>query len=153
MADSGITGLDQMAALIRRIEQMGMSITEDVKDKALQAGAEIAKDKIEHHPNMPISNKNKEHARDHLIIEKVKDGQFDIGVENDFFYLLFHEIGAEGGTYKVSNGKTYTTPNTPAKPFMRPAFESNQDEIEQAMADIIRRELGLWVLILILSML
>jgi HK97 gp10 family phage protein len=142
--DSGIQGLDQMKDLIRKIEKMGKSIDESVRDKALQVGAEIAKDKVEHHPNLPVSDENKKHGRDHLTIKKIKDGQFDVGVEDDYFYLFFHEVGAEGGTYKdKKTGKTYTIPTINPKPFMRPAFESNKDEIEQAMADVIRKELGL----------
>lgn len=142
MAD-GFTGLDQLAALTGRLEQMGQSIDGRLKDKALQAGAEIIKDKIENHPNMPRSNLNHPHAQDNITFQKINDDQYDIGARDGFFYLLFHEIGAKGGLYRGEDDAVYVTPDIQAKPFMRPAFENNKDEIEQAMMDVIKRELGL----------
>ncbi|MDO7487042.1 hypothetical protein Q5O89_16865 [Peribacillus frigoritolerans] len=140
---NGFSGLDQMDLLMKKLTELGKTIDNDTMEKALQAGAEVVKEKVETHPNIPVSKENKEHARDHIEIQKVSDDQIDIGAVDEFFYLLFHELGAKGGTYKGSDGRSYTTPNIDAKPFMRPAFESNQDEIERAMAEIIKRELGL----------
>lgn len=140
---NGFSGLDQMEELMKKIAQMGKSIDQNLTDKALQAGAEIVKDKIESHPNIPVSKYNKEHAKDHIAIVKTTDSNYDIGVEEDFFYLLFHEIGTNGGKFKGKNGQEITTPSINAKPFMRPAFESNKEDIEQAMASVIKRELGL----------
>lgn len=140
---NGFSGLDQMETLMRQIEEMGQNVNSEVMDKALQAGSEIVKEKIENHPNMPVSRKNKEHARDHFAIVKTYEGNFDIGVEADYFYLLFHEIGTEGGTYRGKNNQELHTPKINAKPFVRPAFESNRDEIQQAMMDVVKRELGL----------
>ena len=139
----GFQGLDQMDELMRKIESMGKEIDADLRDRALEAGAEVAQDKIKKHPNLPVSDLPKEHARDHIDVVKVSDDQYDIGALEEFFYLLFHEIGANGGTYEGKDGKEYKTPNIPAKPFMRPAFESNEEEIQEAMAKVIRKELGL----------
>ena len=143
MSHDGFTGLEQMDELMAQLEELGLSITAEVEDRALQAGAEVAKEKIEQHPNIPVSKYNKQHAKDHIEIVKAKDGQYKVGALNEYFYLLFHEIGAEGGTYKDSKGKTHKTPRTPAKPFMRPAFENNKEEIEKAMMEVIKRELNL----------
>lgn len=142
-SNSGFSGLDQMDALVRQLEQMGLSLTDDLVDEALEAGSEVVKEKIETHPNLPVSDLNHPHAKDNIKFKKVKDGQFDIGAVDKYFYLLFHEVGAQGGTYVGKDGKTYKTPNIPAKPFMRPAFESNKEEIERAMMEPIKRRFGL----------
>ncbi|WP_371017385.1 HK97-gp10 family putative phage morphogenesis protein [Pseudalkalibacillus sp. JSM 102089] len=132
-----------MTELISRLESMGSSIDENLTDKALQAGSEIVKEKVRNHPNMPVSNGSGPHARDNIGIKKMKKGQFDIGAREEFFYLLFHEVGAKGGTYKGKDGKKYKIPNISAKPFMRPAFETHKNLIETAMGEVIKRELGL----------
>lgn len=143
MSKNGISGLGQLDDLMKQLAKMGENIDANIMNNAIKAGAEVAKDKIENHPNMPVSKKNKEHAKDHIAIVKVSDEQYDIGVEEDFFYLLFHEIGTSEGTYKSKNGNEITTPSIDAKPFMRPGFESNEDKIQEAMAKVIKRGLRL----------
>lgn len=141
--NNGFTGLEDFDNLMRQLEGMGHNIDQQAIDKALEAGAIVLRDKIENHPNMPVSNKNKAHAKDNIIYLKVKDGQYDVGAKGDYFYLLFHEVGAKAGTYQNSKGTTLTTPAIPAKPFMRPSLENNVAEIEEAMGRALRGALGL----------
>ena len=143
MANTGFAGLDQMTDLMNKLQQMGASLNSTIKDEALRKGAEVTKERIENHPNIPVSSRNKEHARDNIEIRKISDDQYDIGATNKFFYLLFHEIGTTGSTYVAKDGRTYTSPSLPAKPFMRPAFENSQRDIEKEMMKVIKREFGL----------
>lgn len=139
---SGFSGLEQFDDVVKNLRSMSKEIEGKVEDKALKAGAELLKEKIESHPNVPVSDDGSNHARDNFIVKKVEDGRYDIGISEDHFYLLFHEVGAKGGTYEV-DGRSYTTPDIPAKPFMRPALENNKEEVQRAMAKIIKKELGL----------
>jgi len=141
--DNGFSGLDQMDDLIQRLTRMGKTIDGRTTDKAVLAGAEKAKELIERHPNVPVSKSNKEHGRDNFIIKQSKKGIYEVGPSRDFYYLLFHEIGTQGGTYKSPEGKTYTLPPLPAKPFMRPAFENGKDQIQKAMIRVLKREMNL----------
>lgn len=138
--DFKLEGMDQ---LLNHIASLGIQIDGTIKSKAIKAGAEVAREKIARHPNMPRSELSKEHAQDNIIIQKVSNDQWDIGAPQKFFYLLFHEIGTTGGKYKASNGSYYTSHSIPAKPFMRPAFESSKDEITRAMKAELKRGLGL----------
>lgn len=140
--NSGGFELDGMRELLSNIERLGKTINADLEDAAVKAGAEVAKAKIESHPNVPVSKLNKAHGKDHFAIKQVETGKYNVGVEDDFFYLLFHEIGAQSGTYKVGN-KKYHTPDITAKPFLRPALEDNKEAIQAAMAAKLRQGLGL----------
>lgn len=134
--------LEGMRELLAQLEAMGMAMTETVMDKALDAGAEVVKEKVESHPNTPRSSGGGRHGKDNFVIKKNSDGTYDIGVTDEFFYLYFHEVGAKSGSYTI-NGISLETPSIPAKPFLRPSFENSIEEIEAAMIRIIKRELGL----------
>jgi HK97 gp10 family phage protein len=135
--------LDGLGEVLKNLDQLGLKVEGALKDAALRAGAEETKDLIEKHPNLPRSNKAKQHAADMFVIEKTDDDVYDIGVESDGFYLLFHEIGALGGVYKNKEGEHFITPDIPAKPFVRPAFEGGATEIQRKMGEVIKRGLGL----------
>lgn len=141
--DNGFSGLDQIDDLVQKLTRMGKEIDGRTRDKAVLAGAEKAKDLIERHPNVPVSNSNKEHAKDNFIVMRAKNGVYEVGPSKDFYYLLFHEIGTQGGTYKSPQGKSFSLPPLPAKPFMRPAFENGKRQIEAAMIKVIKREMNL----------
>lgn len=140
---NGFQGLETIDNLMKDFEAQGRILENQIKQDAIRAGAKVLREKIKNHPNIPVSG-DAPHARDNIELNWDKSlNQYDIGVLEDFFYLLFHEIGAQSVTYKAKDGKKYTTPNIPAKPFMRPALENNVDEIQDAMGKVIRRALGI----------
>jgi HK97 gp10 family phage protein len=141
MPTRGEMKLEGMNELIRHLNELPDKV-EQISDAAVRAGAEHLKDKIEHHPNIPRSNKAKEHGADNVEIQKAPGGFYDIGFRDEFFYLLFHEIGAKGGVYK-RRGEYFITPDIPARPFMRPALEENIRSTQDKMGDVIQRRLGL----------
>lgn len=141
--ESGFTGFEEIDNIVRRLNELGRTVSESVEDKVLQAGAEVLRDKIKTHPNIPVSAQDKVHGKDNFLIKKITPGRYDVGVSEKNFYLLFHEIGAKGGTYRGTDGRDYTTPDIPAKPFMRPALENNKTLIEKEMAKVLKREMGL----------
>jgi HK97 gp10 family phage protein len=115
--------LHGMQELLRQLERMGTE-AEQVKKDALLAGAEMVK-KAASEKAPRDSGKLSEN----IVISDIKeDGTVDIGPDRDRFYGLFLEFG----TSKMA-----------AKPFLQPAFEENKVQVQQKMADVIRRELGL----------
>lgn len=140
--------LDGMKDLLNKVQDLAKKVDEDLKDKALEAGAKVVKDAVEHHPNLPRSEFEKRHGADHVKIKKTKSGQYDIGFEDEFFYLIFTELGADGGLYKgtkkgINDDQWYLTPDIEKKPFLRPSFENNLEEVQKEMAKVIKKELGL----------
>lgn len=139
--------LDGMEALMNEFKKLGIQVNSTVKDKAVRRGADFLRDKIEHHPNMPRSNEPKKHGQDHIQVEKDEDGQYFVGAHKDYFYLIFTELGAEGGLYRGRKSDNrdfwYLTPDVKRKPFARPALEENINAIQSIMGESIRRDLGL----------
>jgi HK97 gp10 family phage protein len=115
--------LHGMEQLLRQLEQVG-SEAERVKKDALLAGAEVVQQAASERAPRDTGK-----LAENIVISDIKeDGTVDIGPDRDRFYGLFVELG----TTKMS-----------AKPFLGPAFEENKDQVQQKMADVIRRELGL----------
>jgi len=103
---------------------------EQVANKALKVGAEILKSEIEKEIRTKklISDYDKKHLVDYIIISKIVDGEIEVGPAHSFFYALFLEFG---------------TVRQKATPFMEPAFLRVKDKIQVEMRKVIRRELGL----------
>jgi HK97 gp10 family phage protein len=139
--------LEGMEALMNEFKKLGIKVDATVKDKAVKRGAEFLREKIEHHPNMPRSNEAKEHGQDHIQIEKEDNGQYFVGAHKDHFYLIFTELGAEGGLYRGRKSDNrdfwYLTPDIERKPFARPSLEENSGEIQRIMGESIKGDLGL----------
>ena len=143
---NGISGLEQFDEIMEKLQQMGRSIDYFTTEKALRAGAKILKEKVINHPNMPVSNELKKHARDDIKIKKIDEELFEVGYPKSSgksFYLYFYEIGTKAGTYVGDNGNLYKMPNISAKPFFRPAFEGSIREIEAEIIKVIRKGLRL----------
>jgi HK97 gp10 family phage protein len=139
--------LDGMEELMAKLKQVGTEVHNGLRQEAMRKGAEVAREKVENYPTVPVSAIQKQHGKDHFIAEKIDDDHWGIGVHKDHFYLIFHELGAEGGLYKGTKGWNediwYETPDIDAKPFLRPSFEENAGEIQRAMGNVIKRGLGL----------
>jgi HK97 gp10 family phage protein len=115
--------LHGMQELLRQLERMGTE-AEQVKKDALLAGAEIIQQAASERAPRDTGK-----LAENIVISEIKeDGTVDIGPDRDRFYGLFLEFG----TSKMA-----------ARPFLQPAFEENKEQVQQKMADVIRRELGL----------
>jgi HK97 gp10 family phage protein len=115
--------LHGMQELLRQLEQVG-SEAERVKKDALLAGAEVVQQAASERAPRDTGK-----LAENIVISDIKeDGTVDIGPDRDRFYGLFLEFG---------------TSNMAARPFLQPAFEENKEQVQQKMADVIRRELGL----------
>lgn len=112
-----------MQELLRQLEQVG-SEAERIKKDALLAGAEV----IQQAASEKAPRDTGKLAENIVISDINEDGTVDIGPDRDRFYGLFLEFG----TTKMA-----------ARPFLQPAFEENKEQVQQKMAGVIRRELGL----------
>jgi HK97 gp10 family phage protein len=115
--------LEGMTELVRQLERLGAK-AEQVKKDALQAGAEI----IQKAASEKAPKDTGKLAKNIVISDINEDGTVDIGPDPDRFYGRFLEFG----TSKMA-----------ARPFLQPAFEENKDQVQQKMAQVIRRGLGL----------
>ncbi|ESU71107.1 hypothetical protein T260_15115 [Geobacillus thermopakistaniensis] len=115
--------INGMQELLRQLERMGAE-ADRVKEEALLAGAEIIQQAASERAPRDTGK-----LAENIVISDVKeDGTVDIGPDRDRFYGLFLEFG----TSKMA-----------ARPFLQPAFEESKEQVQQKMADVIRRELGL----------
>jgi HK97 gp10 family phage protein len=115
--------LHGMQELLRQLEQVG-SEAERIKKDALLAGAEVVQQAASEKAPRDTGK-----LAENIVISDIKeDGTVDIGPDRDRFYGLFLEFG----TSKMA-----------ARPFLQPAFEENKEQVQQKMADVIRREMGL----------
>lgn len=76
-----------------------------------------------------------------------------IGPDSDHWYAAFTEFGAKRHTIKVKNkkvlsdgtaifGKEVDHPGVQAKPFLRPAFDENEEAVKRKIHEVITRRLG-----------
>jgi HK97 gp10 family phage protein len=115
-----LTGLQQ---LIQRLYQL--QNPKPIEEKALQQGAEYLRDRMKE--NVPIRTGN---LKENVVVGVIKNESIEVGVKKSkkAFYGGFVEFG--------------TTKITP-RPFMRPTFERETEQIKRIFAKEIRRGLGL----------
>jgi HK97 gp10 family phage protein len=117
-----LEGMDQ---LLRRVSELGQSVDNRTEEKALNAGGELLKEKVKE--SAPVRTG---HLKDNIIVSDVKNGEINVGPDQQGNAFYGHML--EFGTSKMS-----------AKPFMGPVYENNKQEVQDAMSDVIKRELGL----------
>lgn len=118
--------IDGMNQLLQRIQQMGQTIESNVKEKALREGAEIFKEK-----SKAIAPVRTGKLRDQIILSDIDEtGVIHVGPaqQGPAFYAHFLELG--------------TSKSFP-RPFLGPAYENNKQAVQNKMAEVVRRELGL----------
>jgi HK97 gp10 family phage protein len=112
---------ETLAALAKIEERLKNEITEE----ALEAGAEVVKDFMR--DEAPVSELQKKHARDNLIIKRTNlKGKITIGTNKDSYYLQFPEFG---------------TSSIPAEPFAERALKLSELQTKKVMANVIKRRL------------
>lgn len=118
--DLNVNGYD---ALVARIRQL--SNTEEIEEKALEAGATEMKSVLE-----SVAPVKTGVLKANIIKTPIENGTVKIGTKptGDGFYGFFLEFG----TSKMS-----------ARPWVRPAFEQSRESIKSIMAAELRRGLGL----------
>jgi HK97 gp10 family phage protein len=111
--------------LIRRIAEAGKALESGTEKKALKAGAEFLREKIE--DSAPVRTGNLKRS---IVVSDVKKGEINVGPnqQGDAFYGHMLEFG----TSKMT-----------AKPFMGPVFENNKIEVQAKMAEVIIEDLDL----------
>lgn len=141
-----LEGIDEM---MRHVKELGYGIDAQVEDEMVKEAAEHFRDAVENSPLTPVSPYQKKHGKDHFLVVKIGDGDYEVGIDEKFFYMYMHEIGADGGVYKVKDrsspldGEYVVTPDVQKRPFFRPTFENEIDEMQRKMGRVLKRRLGL----------
>lgn len=111
-----------LTSLLRELERLeNKALAESVRAEALNKGAEILKEEV-------IKQAPKRFGELKKSISITPENEKVVVHTGDAFYAHFLEFG----TTKMS-----------AKPFMEPAFNAKKEEIQEAMAEVIKRELRL----------
>ncbi len=121
--------LDGAEVLINHLNRMGKKADKAI-EKALLAGGEIIRAEIENEARIKnlISDADKKHMVDYIILSEIVNGEISVGPAKSFFYARFLELG---------------TSHQKATPFIEPAYLRVKDKAQKAINDVIRRELGL----------
>lgn len=112
--------------------------SKDERQAALKAGAEIIQDAASQNAPGSISQA--------IVIEEDESGEgYLIGPDDDHFYASFIEFGTTGVTIKPTNRKALkfegeykalaNPSGTPARPFLRPAYDENKEAVIQAIKE------------------
>lgn len=110
--------------------------SKEERQAALKAGAEIIQQAASANAPGSISQA--------IVIEEV-DGGYLIGPDEDHFYASFIEFGTTGVSIKPKDKKALkfegeykalaNPSGTPAKPFLRPAYDENKEEVIKAIKE------------------
>ncbi len=137
-----LEGEDELRRKLESIQNAMKTIVEP----AIQAGADLV-----------AADGNRRSNTDHVKTEvkgrKPDQVTIDIGPDKEHFYLQFQETGTVSHTepirgskilaFEGEQGLVFTTkvqhPGVPARPFLRPAIDENQDRITQVTGEIFRK--------------
>lgn len=131
-------------ALIAKLTRLG-SKTDEVCEKALKAGAEVAEKAVSSNLSAVIGKGTKYDSRSTGQLEKAlgvspvkvdAKGNYDIKVG-------FAEPRSNGGSNaKIANILEYGKHGQPPKPFLKPAKSKARRQIMTAMTDTLEREMN-----------
>lgn len=103
--------------LLENMENLSEEIRNSAKTEAIMAAAEIVKEDASR--RAPVDTGD---LKDSIIVEIVKNNELvteaKVGPNRKAFYSMFVEYG---------------TRNIQAKPYLRPAFDENEDKINEAI--------------------
>jgi HK97 gp10 family phage protein len=122
--------LEGLEELMRSIEETGKKIDRNAEAKALKAGGELLAERLR--PAVPVRTGN---WKDNIVVSPPSSNfkvgtAVDIGADQqgDAFYGYMYEFG----TSKQS-----------ARPVYGPVFNSSKDDVQDAMSQSIKEDLGL----------
>ena len=131
-------------ALIAKLTQLGQR-TDEVCEKALKAGAEVAEKAVSSNLSAVIGKGTKYDSRSTGQLEKAlgispvklnDKGELDVKVG-------FAEPRSDGGSNaKIANILEYGKHGQPPKPFLKPAKSKARRQIMAAMTDTLEREMS-----------
>lgn len=117
--------LEGMSQLIAHAKNLELKIDKSTKERALKAGGEFIKSKLE--PEIPVLTGN---WKENIVVSDMEKNKVDVGADQqgDAFYGFMYEFG---------------TSRQPARPVYGPVFENNQNKVQDVIGDVIKKDLGL----------
>lgn len=135
--------LQGMSELMNNLKSMGLKVTKQIEQKALEAGGEILVKAVKVEANRVRDDGT---LHDNIKDTEVKDGKLTVHT-GEAYHAHLVEFGrsAGQGTYKDKNGvrRPVKWGDTGPNPVMARGFEKSQREITLEMAKVIKREMGL----------
>lgn len=136
--------LEGMGLMINKIKEMEMKVNKTTREAALKQGAEFMREKVRENivaKDLIITS----NLKDNIQISEMERGKVEIGYDQqgDAFYGYFLEFGRSPGVTQHGKHKGYKYPGMEPRPFVGPAFENNQDKVQDVMGEVIKRELNL----------
>lgn len=124
--------------LLRRLHELGVNV-QDVLEAATVAGAELVREAAEGRAPGP-------HVERETVRRSQERCEVDVGPDKEHWYYRFAETGARAHgisgdplVFEGSSGLVVTRhvdhPGTPQRPFLRPAMDGNEGEVEKRMGD------------------
>lgn len=124
--------------MAKKLHDLGNALSEDVLEAAVRAGAKIVRDAAA--PKAPRDPTSGDHMGDHLVVRTVeKDGVHAVAGVAPIGWAP--EAGKGEGRYFYWRFPEYGTVNQPARPFLRPAADENEDAVTKAIAERLRKEI------------
>jgi|SRR3990172_570445 len=110
------------AEYLEKLALAGADVDQSI-GKALQAGAEVAKEGMERRVAKDTHN-----LEEHIEVSEIKrDGNFS--------YVEVGVLHADAETARYGNAQEYGTASMPAQPYIRPAMSEDAGKIKKAMKD------------------
>ena len=130
-----MTGLKELQV---KLEELPVKLAKRVIRPALESGAEI----IQQEAGIRAPRESgflTTHIAIDLTVHNDLTAEAHIGPDKEAFWGEFSELGTPPHMESSPKGtKPYLHPGEPARPWLRPAFETKSGEAVQAMADEIR---------------
>lgn len=135
--------LHGMSELMNNLKKMGLKVTNQTEQKALEAGGEILVKAVKVEANRVRDDGT---LHDNIKETEVKNGKLTVHTGHAYHaHLVEFGRSAGQGTYKDKNGvrRPVKWGSTGANPVMARGFEKSQREIILEMARVIKKEMGL----------
>lgn len=150
MAEDFKVVLVNEAEVLRQLEKVGLVVKDVLKEATLE-GAEVVREAAEDKAPGPHIEKD--------VTEKKKEKvSVDVGPDEDHWYYRFIEMGAQPHEISPKNAKALKLvggsgseevgfaarvghPGMAARPFLRPAVDSNKEKVARVIGDVIIEKL------------
>ena len=137
----GISSNIDTESLLKTLRTLPINIQKNVMVGAIRAGANIVRDEARRLVPVDTGNLKKSIS---TVRRSSKDDKFSMVKSNPNF-ISFSVTPVKGNSVKYDGWYAhfleFGTSNMSAKPFLRPAFESKQDEVLQATKEYIANRL------------
>ncbi|CEG28081.1 HK97-gp10 family putative phage morphogenesis protein [Bacillus sp. B-jedd] len=131
-----ISGLED---LLRNMAQL--NVDESIENKALTKAGKVVQEAVQE--EAPVGRgEHKSSLKSQIKLKRPKNGEAHVHTGRAYHGHLV-EFGRSGGSTVMRNGRIVKWGPTAPNPFFSRGYEKSKDEAQQAMADELKKGLGL----------